>query len=121
MKILQWWEELTYLPILRIAREHHWILWLADISRVIIFNFLHVLLRLNAFIFRESALVSLSSGISEKVGPNRLDFALNRRRQGSHRFEVLFGRPTIWKDRQGQSDLCCSHDKTCCADGYGGG
>jgi len=41
----------AYLPVFRFTLQHHWVLWLADIARILIFDFLRPLLGLDPIIF----------------------------------------------------------------------
>lgn len=100
----------TNLPVLCIPSKHHWVLCLADFSIVNIFDFLHILSSLDALIFRESALVSLSPGVGEEMLTDRLDFAVNRCRELTEGFEILLASPTGWEEWERQRDLYGRHD-----------
>ena len=50
---------LTYLPVFSITLQHHWILRLADFAHVVVLDFLHIVLCLDALVLRERTLMTL--------------------------------------------------------------
>lgn len=53
------WDIKPYLPVLRIAVQHHWVFGLRDLSGIVVLDILDVLLGLDAVVLRESARVAL--------------------------------------------------------------
>lgn len=88
---------ISYLPILGIAGEHHWILRLADLSCIVILDLLDILLGLDAVILGKGTLVTGTAGVGEEVRTNRLDAALSCGRELANSLEVFFGRPALGK------------------------
>jgi hypothetical protein len=90
----------SHLPVLGISSEHHGVFGFTDLSIFIIFHLFHGLRCLNALILGEGSLMSLSSGMSQEVWPNRFNLSLDGGGDGSNGFEVIFGSPAArqhWK------------------------
>jgi hypothetical protein len=68
---------MTNFPVLSITTQHQRIFLLTDLSIIIIFHSLHVLLRLNSLIFGKRAFVPLPSRVSKEMRANRLNSAID--------------------------------------------
>lgn len=94
----------TNLPVLGLAGEHHGILRLRDLSIILIFCLLDIMLSLDALILREGAVVTLATSVSQEVRANRLQVPLGGSGQSTNRLEVLVSTPALRQGGQGHFD-----------------
>lgn len=97
--------ESTYLPLLSISLQHHWILGLADLAVILILNLLDILSGLNALILRERALEALSASVGKEVSANGLNGTVNWAGKAGDSFEIFFCGPARRQDRQRECNL----------------
>ena len=94
----------TYLPVLGLTLEQHWVLRLAHLTLVSVLDVLGLLLSLDTVILGKGTLMASTAGMGEEVGANGLDAALSSTGELTNGLEVLVSGPALREARQRQGN-----------------